>query len=91
MIQRFCKFRVHEFMDPEPSEEVRVFTDTSEEEIQKRCEEWADMMSREYSGGPTTFVAIMSKEEAKTWIDSLEDNNENIETMFRECYGTLES
>lgn len=57
----FQVFSIHEYMDEYPTEDVRVMT-------KGEAEQFADHMSKYYSGGTTTYVKEMSAQEAKLWL-----------------------
>ena len=67
-MKRFCKFELHEFMDFHPTVEVQVIEGSSVEEIASNAKKWAKQMTVTYSGGPTTFKNVMSKEEAAEYL-----------------------
>lgn len=97
-MELFCEFSVHEYMDEHPRKEVRTFIGESEEAIEDTAKKWAKVMTDNYSGGPTTFVKIMNKEEAEAHIKDVcayEDTHpqEDSETfkqemwnLFYKCY-----
>lgn len=74
-MEKFCEFSVHEYMDMHPHQEVRTFKGKDEEEIKANAIAWASEMTKNYSGGPTSFVKIMSKHEAA----------DHLTRMYREC------
>ena len=61
MNKKFQLFSIHEYMDEQPWEEIMVYT--KEEAI-----EYADHMTRTYSGGTTTYVNELTAEEAMKYI-----------------------
>ena len=67
-MKRFVKFSVHEYMDPHPHTEMRVFQGDSLESIKESAQKWAEHMTEAYSGGPTTFEGILSYNEAFDWL-----------------------
>lgn len=67
-MKRFVKFNVHEYMDMHPHTEMRIFEGDSLESITARAKEWAEDMTKAYSGGPTTFEGILAEEEAFNWL-----------------------
>jgi len=97
-MEKFCEFKIHEYMDMYPEKWVRTFIAEDEEAIKKSAIRYAQDMNRNYSGGTTTFIKVMSKEEAKAHIDSLiakekkhwqDDSQEfidNITKLFNKCY-----
>jgi hypothetical protein len=96
-MKRFCEFSLHDYMDLKPREEILMFAGNSSEDIVKICKEYAEHMNTIYSGGTTTFVKVLSKEEAKLWVNEiaqrelLSDDSEelitSIKNKFKECYG----
>lgn len=97
-MELFCEFSVHEYMDEHPRKEVRTFIGESEEAIESSARDWAKRMTACYSGGPTNFVKVMSKEEAESHIREIvtyedEHPQEDSETfkqemwnLFYKCY-----
>ena len=97
-MELFCEFSVHEYMDEHPRKEVRTFIGESEEAIEDTAKKWAKGMTDAYSGGPTTFVKIMNKEEAEAHIKEIcayedahpqEDSEEwkqEMWNLFYKCY-----
>ena len=67
-MKRFVKFSVHEYMDPHPHTEMRIYEGDSLESITAKAKEWAENMTKAYSGGPTTFEGILTEEEAFNWL-----------------------
>lgn len=67
-MEKFCEFSVHEYMDMHPYKKVRTFKGDNESEITANAVEWAKQMTQTYSGGPTNFVKIMSREEAADFL-----------------------
>lgn len=74
-MEKFCEFSVHEYMDMHPHSEVRTFKGADENEIKAHAIAWAKGMSDVYSGGPTSFVKILTKAEAA----------EHLAKMYKEC------
>ena len=74
-MEKFCLFEVHEYMDMYPHKEVRVIEGDDEISIKTKCIDWAAKMSLAYSGGPTRFVKIMTREEAADYMCKI----------YREC------
>jgi hypothetical protein len=66
-MKRFVKFSVHEYMDMHPHTEMRIY-EGSLESITTKAKEWAENMTKAYSGGPTTFEGILTEEEAFNWL-----------------------
>jgi hypothetical protein len=85
-------------MDEYPSKHVRSFVANNEESIRKEAIKYAQHMNRNYSGGTTTFVKVMNKEEAEAHIKEIcayEDQHpqEDSETwkqemwdLYNKCY-----
>lgn len=67
-MEKFCLFEIHEYMDMYPSNEVRTFKGADEDEITLHALYWADHMTRNYSGGTTRFVKVMTKVEAADFM-----------------------
>lgn len=67
-MKRFCKFTIHEYMDMHPSYITRLFEGKEESEIKATAVEWASEMTKIYSGGPTTFIKILNREEAAEFL-----------------------
>lgn len=97
-MERFCRFSVHEYMDESPYTSMRTFKGETLEDVENNARNWAQEMTKNYSGGTTTFVKVLTKEEAREWIDSewnsIQNPNEldlewfnRVNTIFNECYG----
>lgn len=67
-MKRFVQFSVHEYMDMYPRIETRIFEGDSLESITTLAKEWAENMTKAYSGGPTTFEGILTDQEAFDWL-----------------------
>lgn len=99
-MEKFCKFSCHEYMDMYPHDHVRTFIAETEEGIRKAAAEYAQYMNENYSGGTTTFVCVMTKEQAKAHIDALIDEElrnadcsseewiKGIKELYNKCYET---
>jgi len=97
-MELFCQFEVHDYMDEYPRKHVRTFIANDEEAIRKEAIKYAQHMNRNYSGGTTTFIKIMNKEEAEAHIKEVcdyedqhpqEDSSEfkdKIVSLFNKCY-----
>jgi len=97
-MELFVEFSVHEYMDMYPRKHVRTFIGESKEAIEKTAKEWAKQMTDMYSGGPTSFVKIMNKEEAEAHIKDViayedahpqedsEDFKKDILDILHRCY-----
>ena len=97
-MELFCEFSVHEYMDEHPRKEVRTFIGESEEVIENNAKKWAKEMTIRYSGGPTTFVKVMNKEEAEAHIKDIcayedahpqpdsEEWKQEMWNLFYKCY-----
>lgn len=97
-MKRFCKFLLHDYMDLKPREEIKIFIGNSYEDITKTCKEYSEHMNKTYSGGTTTFVKILSEEEAKSCVneiiqrelsDKQPDSDyiiNSVKNKFTECY-----
>lgn len=100
-MEKFCRFELHEYMDMYPQEKVVTFKGETEEEIASNAQKWASEMTKNYSGGPTRFIKVMSAEEAKVHIDkqiAYENNHwqddsqewiDKLNTLYNKCYGEL--
>ncbi len=100
-MEKFCRFELHEYMDMYPQEKVVTFKGETEEEIASNAQKWASDMTKNYSGGPTRFIRVMSAEEAKAHIDkqiAYENNHwqddsqewiDKLNTLYNKCYGEL--
>lgn len=97
-MELFCEFSIHEYMDEHPRKHVQTFLGETEEDIEKNAKEYASQMTLAYSGGPTTFIKVMNKEEAEAHIKDViayedahpqEDSEEFKQEMwniFYRCY-----
>lgn len=97
-MKKFVEFSLHEYMDMYPTQQVRIMEGENLEAIKSASKEFAASMSKVYSGGPTSFVKVWTKEEAREWIDrnkaqigkdpSSEDKEwiDNVEDAFYTCY-----
>lgn len=90
-MEKFCLFELHEYMDMYPQKKVMTFCGETEEDIVSNASIWAKEMSTIYSGGPTKFIKVMSKEEAKSHIQSLVDYEkehpqDDSETFIQEVW-----
>lgn len=88
-------------MDMYPSDAYYVFAGENEDEILGKAKEFETHMMENYSGGTTTFVKLLSKEDARSWYDheiqlvksgnySQEEKDEAIDKLeqeFHEIYG----
>lgn len=98
-MELFCRFEVHEYMDEHPRQETRTFLGNTEEEIAENAKKWAKSMTEMYSGGPTTFVKVMTKDEAEAHVrevcayedahpqEDSETFKQKIWNLFYKCYG----
>ena len=91
-MEKFCEFSVHEYMDMYPHKEIRTFKGGNESEITANAVEWAKHMTEVYSGGPTSFVKILSREEAANYLtkqykeclmDACWPDEDNIESALK--------
>ena len=99
-MKKFVEFSLHEYMDMYPTQQVRIMEGKNLEAIESASKEFAAGMSKVYSGGPTSFVKVWTKEEAREWIDrnkaqigedpSSEDKEwiDNVEDAFYACYAS---
>lgn len=97
-MEKFCKFLTHEYMDENPCIHMRTFKGETLKDVKNNARNWASEMTKNYSGGPTTFVKVLTKEEAREWLDSewnsIQEPNEfdlewfnRVNTIYEECYG----
>lgn len=91
-MKRFVEFSAHEYMDMHPSYTTQVIEGENEDEIKANALEWAKQMTRNYSGGPTSFEKIMTKQEAAEMLaneykmcllDSKWPDDDNIEEALK--------
>ena len=99
-MKKFVEFSLHEYMNMYPTQEVRIMEGENLEAIESASKEFAAGMSKVYSGGPTSFVKVWTKEEAREWIDrnkaqigedpSSEDKEwiDGVEDAFYTCYAS---
>ena len=97
-MKKFVEFSFHEYMNMYPTQEVRIMEGKNLEAIKVEAKAWAKQMTELYSGGPTSFVKVWTKEEAREWIDrnkaqigkdpSSEDKEwiDRVEDAFYTCY-----
>lgn len=97
-MEKFCEFQIHEYMDMYPEKYVRTFIADDEDAIRTEAIKWADYMKHNYSGGTTSFVCVMSAEEARAYAESLikeemdnprDDSKEftdHIKNLYNKCY-----
>ena len=97
-MELFCEFSVHEYMDEHPSKHVRTFIGENAETIEKTARDYARQMTDAYSGGPTTFIKVMNKEEAEAHIKDViayedahpqedsEDFKKDMLDILHRCY-----
>ena len=99
-MKKFVEFSLHEYMNMYPTQQVRIMEGENLEAIESASKEFAAGMSKVYSGGPTSFVKVWTKEEAREWIDrnkaqigedpSSEDKEwiDGVEDAFYTCYAS---
>lgn len=97
-MKKFVEFSLHEYMDEHPTQQVRIWEGETIEAIEAEAIAWAKQMTELYSGGPTSFIKVWTKEEAREWIDknkaqigenpSSEDKEwiDSVEDAFYTCY-----
>lgn len=56
-MRKFIEFEVHEYMDMYPRSSYRAMEESE-------AQNFADYMNKNYSGGTTRFVRVLTKEEA---------------------------
>lgn len=69
-MKRLVKFSVHEYMDKYPHTEVGVYEGESIKDITSKAQEWAEYMTKAYSGGPTSFESVFTAKDAFKWFKS---------------------
>ena len=91
-MEKFVEFSVHEYMDMYPHKEITTIKGESIEEIKENAVKHAKRMTEVYSGGPTSFVKILSREEAaeylvseykKCLLDTVWPDEDNIEAALK--------
>lgn len=97
-MEKFCEFQIHEYMDLYPEKYVRTFIADDESAIGTEARMWAKRMNENYSGGTTTFVCVMSAEEARAYAEGLikeemdnprDDSGEfidHVKRLYNKCY-----
>lgn len=97
-MEKFCEFRLHEYMDMYPTTHVRTFIADSLNEIEVRAKKYAQRMNGNYSGGTTTFIKVMNAEEARKHLDNIiadekrhwqSDSQswiDSMEELYSKCY-----
>lgn len=97
-MKKFVEFSLHEYMDEHPTQQVRIWEGKTIEAIEAEAIAWAKQMTKLYSEGPTSFIKVWTKEEAREWIDknkaqigenpSSEDKEwiDSVEDAFYTCY-----
>ena len=97
-MKKFVEFSLHEYMDEHPTQQVRIWEGETIEAIEVEAIAWAKQMTELYSGGPTSFIKVWTKEEAREWIDKNKaqigenpssENKEwidSVEDAFYTCY-----
>jgi hypothetical protein len=85
-------------MDMYPENIVRTFISEDEETIRKEAIRFAQHMNRNYSGGTTKFIKVMTKEEAEAHVKSVcdyedkhpqpdsEEFKQKMWNLFYKCY-----
>lgn len=98
IMERFCQFEVHDYMDMYPRKHVRTFIADDEEAIRKEAIKYAQHMNKHYSGGTTKFIKVMDIYEAEKHIMEVihyeenhpqEDSDTFIQemwTIYHRCY-----
>ena len=96
-MERFVEFEIHEYMDMYPEKGVRTFIGETEEEIETTAKAWAENMNKNYSGGTTRIIKVMSSEEARAYLDAEiakiknpDDGDkewiEKVNSLYTSCY-----
>ena len=97
-MEKFCLFKVHEYMDMYPSDHVQTMIAEDEEAIKKEAIRFAQHMNQNYSGGTTRFIKVRTKEEAEAHVKSIcdyedkhpqpdsEEFKQEMWNLFYKCY-----
>lgn len=97
-MERFVKFRTHDYMDMYPTYQVIAFSGDTEGDVVNAAKAYEEHMKMTYCSGDTTMIKVMSAEEAKEYIDkqiSKEKSNpqpdsdeyiERITSLYNKCY-----
>ena len=90
-MKKFVEFSLYEYMDEHPTQQVRIMEGENLEAIEKASKEFAADISKVYSGGPTSFVKVWTREEAKDWINkNIAEIGENPSSEDKEWINTVE-
>ena len=90
-MKKFVEFSLHEYMDEHPAQQVRIWEGKTIKAIEAEAIAWAKQMTKLYSGGPTSFIKVWTKEEAREWIDKNKAQiNENPSSEDKEWINSIE-
>lgn len=67
-MEKFVEFSVHKYMDMHPHKEVSIVKGKNEEEIKENAIKYCKIITEVCSGGPTSFVKVLSREEAAEYL-----------------------
>ena len=97
-MKRFVEIEYWDYMDMCPRTEVKVFEGSDEENLEKNVNDFVAHMKSHWCSGTTRLIGILSKDEAKKWLDeqvAKEHQNwqndsaefiDKISGLFLECY-----
>lgn len=98
-MKRFVEIEYHDFMDLNPTTEVRIFEGTDEETLEKNVSGYVAYMQEHWCSGTTRLIGIMEQSDALAYIEQQiahehanwqDDSQEFIDKIcrfFKECYG----
>lgn len=90
-MKKFVEFSLHEYMDEYPTQQVRLMEGENLEAIENASKKYAEDITKMYSGGPTSFVKVWTREEAKNWINkNIAEIGENPSPEDKEWINTVE-
>lgn len=96
-MEKFVEFELHEYMDEHPQKQVITMKGENLEQIEENSKKYAEQLTRNYSGGPTRFIKVMSAEEARVYLDTEiakitnpDDGDkcwmETVNNLYTQCY-----
>ena len=90
-MKKFVEFSLYEYMDEYPTQQVRLMEGENLKAIENTSKKYAEDITKMYSGGPTSFVKVWTKEEAKDWINkNITEIGENPSSEDKEWINTVE-
>lgn len=90
-MKKFVEFSLHEYMNEYPTQQVRIMEGENLEAIKSASKKYAEDITKMYSGGPTSFVKVWTREEAKDWINkNIAEIGENPSSEYKEWINTVE-